>query len=102
MKRGLAWKLNDNLKRKLFLKIELKKIILKSINYNSKLPLAYRYYSFYQYSKINKWATLVQQKNKCVNTGRVWSTEKLTKYSRFIFRRESYQGNIPGFSRANW
>lgn len=102
MKRGLNWKLTDNLKRKFFLKFELKKIILKSINYNTYLSLSYRYYSIYNYSKMNKWLSIIQQKNKCIKTGRVWSTEKHTKYSRFIFRTESYQGNIPGFRRASW
>ncbi len=102
MKRALNWKLIDNMKRKYFLKYEIKKLILKSISVNNYLPLSYRYYSMYHFSKISKQNSLIQHKKKCIKTGRVWSTEKYTKYSRFIFRRESYQGNLPGFRRASW
>jgi ribosomal protein S14 len=102
MNRALSWKLIDNLKRKAFLKTEIKKITLKGISYNTLLPISYRYLSLYHYSKISKTLSIIQHKKKCVKTGRVWSTEKYTKYSRFVFRRESYQGNTPGFRRASW
>lgn len=102
MIRENRWKTVDNLKRKLFLKYELKKIILKSIATNKALPLTYRYFALYNNSKIIRWANIVQQKNKCVKTGKVWSTVKMARYSRFVFRTESYQGNLPGFRRASW
>lgn len=102
MKRGLNWKLTDNLKRKLFIKNELKRFILKSLGLNTTLPLSYRYFAIFNYSKISRWSSIIQQKNKCIKTGRTWSTVKHAKYSRFIFRRESYNGNIPGFKRASW
>lgn len=102
MIRENRWKLIDNLKRKLFLKSEIKKIILKGIIKNTFLPRTYRYFALYNKSKLSRLGTIVQQKNKCVRTGRVWSTVKLTRYSRFVFRTESYNGNLPGFRRASW
>lgn len=102
MVRKDRWKMVDNLRRKLFLKTELKKIILKSIINNTNLPITCRYYAFYNKSKLIRWSSITQQKNKCVRTGRVWSTVKNVNYSRFLFRTESNIGNLPGFKRASW
>jgi len=102
MIRENRWKTLDNFKRKLFLKNELKKIILKSIINNVSLPTSYRYFALYNKSKLMRLSSLTQQKNKCAMTGRVWSTVKLTHYSRFLFRIESNNGNLPGFKRASW
>jgi len=44
----------DNLKRKLFLKQELKRVILKSIIKNASLPLTYRYFAYYQNLKTRR------------------------------------------------
>jgi len=38
----------DELKRKLFLKHELRRVLLKSLIKNSSLPMTYRYFAFYQ------------------------------------------------------
>lgn len=102
MIRENRWKTLDNYKRKLFLKNELKKILLKSIINNSQLPISYRYFALFNKSKLIRLSSITQQKNKCAKTGRVWSTVKLTKYSRFLFRTESNNGNLPGFRRASW
>ncbi len=102
MIRENRWKTLDNFKRKLFLKHEMKKVLLCSLIKNNSLPLTYRYFAFYNQSKLLRISSISQQKNKCVITGRVWSTVKLTKFSRFIFRVESNNGNLPGFKRASW
>lgn len=102
MIRENRWKMLDNFRRKLFLKTELKKIILKSIIKNNNLPLSYRYFALYNKSKLLRLSSITQQKNKCVKTGRVWSTVKMANYSRFLFRTESGKGNLPGFRRASW
>ena len=61
----------DNFRRKLFLKNELKKVILKSLIKNTKLPLSYRYFALYNKSKLMRLSSVTQQKNKCVETGRI-------------------------------
>jgi len=96
------WIYIDNFRRKLYIKNELKKILLKSIIKNTNLPLTYRYYALYNNSKLIRFSSIIQQKNKCVVTGRVWSTVKNVNYSRFYFRTESNCGNLPGFRRASW
>ncbi len=102
MIREHRWKFVDIFRRKLFLKNEIKKIILKSLIKNNNVPLSYRYYALYNKSKLYRFASISQQKNKCVETGRIWYTVKNTNYSRFFFRTESNTGNLPGFKRASW
>jgi small subunit ribosomal protein S14 len=102
MIRENRWKYLDNFKRKLFIKNELKKILLKSIFKNTKLPLSYRYFALYNKSKLIRLSSISQQKNKCIETGRIWTTVKNVNYSRFYFRTESNNGNLPGFKRASW
>jgi ribosomal protein S14 len=92
----------DNLKRKLFLKFELKRVLLKSLIKNSNLPLTYRYFIFYQKTKTPRWAILPQIVNRCTRTGRAMSVKRRTGYSRFVFRIESYSGHLPGYKRASW
>lgn len=102
MIRENRWKMIDNLKRKLFLKNELKKLILNSLIKNQNLPLHSRYFALYNKSKLMRLASLNQQKNRCVLTGRIRSVIKKTNLSRFVFRIESNNGNLPGFKRASW
>jgi len=102
MIRENRWKFVDIYRRKLFLKNELKKLILKSLIKNNNLPIIYRYFALYNKSKLLRFSSITQQKNKCVETGRIWTTVKNVNYSRFYFRTESNCGNIPGFKRASW
>jgi small subunit ribosomal protein S14 len=102
MSRAEQWIFIDNFKRKLFLKYELKRVLLKSIFRNSELPLIYRYFVFYQRIKAPRWATLPQVVNRCSRTGRANSVTRQTKYSRFVHRTEAYNGNLPGLKRASW
>lgn len=102
MIRELQWKMLDNYKRKLFLKFELKRLLLNSIMKNSNVLWTHRYYALYKKSKLVRLSSIIQHKNRCVRTGRRWSVVKLTKYSRFVFRNEMMNGHLPGFQRASW
>ena len=102
MIRSNQWKYFDSFKRKLFLKNELKLVLLKSFISNKNLTLSQRYYALYLKSKIIRLSSKTQIQNRCVKTGRIWSVKKYTNYSRFFFRTESYKGNLPGFQRASW
>lgn len=102
MIRETQWKSMDILRRKLFLKNELKRLILTSLIRNTKLPLTHRYLALYSKSKLYRSSSKTQQQNRCVSTGRIWGVNKHANYSRFLFRTESYKGNLPGFSRASW
>lgn len=102
MSRQLQLKSLDNFKRKIFIKYEIKKKILICIIKNKSLKNVYRYYAYFNYIKISRFSNIIKQKNRCIISGRSWSTEKITKYSRFVFRDKSNTGNLPGFKRASW
>lgn len=102
MGRALNWKLLDNLRRKLFIRQELHRFTLEGIIHNRNIATSYRYLAFYKKTQINRSAFLVQQRNRCVVTGRVWNVLKVARYSRFVFRTEAYKGDMPGCRRASW
>lgn len=102
MNRRLQWKVLDNLKRKLFLKTELKKKILKSFIKNTKIPNTYRYLAFWHFCKMRRITSKTHHQKRCVISGRIWYVLKNTSYSRFILRNQVNLGNLPGFKRASW
>jgi len=61
----------DHFRRKLFLKNELKRVLVNSIINNNEIPVTYRYYAQFNKSKLLRFSSITQQKNKCVKTGRV-------------------------------
>jgi len=93
---------SDLLRRKIFIKLEIKQKILKSAEKTVFIPNTYRYLSLYFKSISPRRASIIQQVNRCFLTGRPWYVQKYTRYSRFKFRTESNQGNLPGFKRASW
>lgn len=61
----------DNYRRKLFLKNEIKKVLLKSIIKNQSLPRTYRYFALFNRSKLIRNSSSTQIQNRCVKTGRI-------------------------------
>ena len=92
----------DNLKRQFFLKNEFKRLILKSLKKSKTVSYSRRYQAAYQLTTLPRISTRTMSVNRCVVSGRVWSTNKQTGYSRFVLRNESYSSNIPGCRRASW
>jgi small subunit ribosomal protein S14 len=91
----------DNYRRKLFIKYELKNRILSSGIKNDSIPFMYRYYFFYNKTKITRFATNGKHKNRCVLTGRAHGILQKFQYSRFTLRTQSQEGNLPGCRRAS-
>ena len=96
-----AWCKMDELKRKLFLKSECKKKLLKSFKNSKNASFYQRYKSTYYLSKIPRITSQTQLRNRCVISGRVWHVGKKTQYSRFVLRNNAYKSNIPGLRRAS-
>jgi len=92
----------DNLKRKSFLGNEVKRLLLKSIKKSTVIPYSRRYQAAYQLTLLSRISSRSTPSNRCVVSGRVWSVNRKTKYSRFIFRKEAYSSNIPGCRKASW
>lgn len=102
MTRQQQWIKLDQYRRRQFLKSELKKKILKSIIKNTYITNSVRYFAFYNYTLMTRSSSVTQTRNRCVVSGRKWMIIQKTRYSRFVFRKESYMGNLPGLSRGSW
>lgn len=102
MTRKTQWLLIDNYKRRYYLKKEIKYLILKSLLKNNYKYFLFKYFFFFLKIKSKQKNSPIVQNNRCIKTGRIKSINKFTKYSRFIFRIESYEGNLPGLKRASW
>lgn len=71
MIREKRWIALDNYRRKMFLKYELKRLILKSVTKNETIPYSVRYGALFQKNQLIRFSTIGAQRNRCVLTGRV-------------------------------
>ena len=92
----------DNYKRKIFLKNESKKILLKSIKKNKNVTYTKRHLSSFYISNLVRFSGQNYNVNRCVVSGRAWSVNRKTFTSRFVFRNKAYASLIPGCKRASW
>ena len=90
------------MKRRLVLRYEIKRFILKSLNRNAFAPTASRYVSSFYLLKLGKINAKSTVKNRCIISGRAKAIDKYTALSRFSHRRLSYEAVIPGLRRASW
>jgi len=86
----------------MFLKKELKRVILKSIKINKSTSISRRYLAAYLLSKQPRFSASTFSNNRCTVSGRVWSVNGKTGYGRFVFRNKAYNSELPGFRRASW
>ena len=101
MDRHELWKNVDTYKRKIFLKNEIKKQLLKALKKNRYLSYMHRYKASYYLSNLPKIATVSYLNNRCYVSGRSQSIDRKTTTSRFIFRTQVYKSNFPGFRRSS-
>ena len=92
----------DNYKRHCFLKNEFKKKILKSFLKNNAISQDKRYRAAFYLSMLPRFSSVTVMRNRCVISGRVWSVNSKTKYSRFALRNQIYKSYLPGMKRASW
>jgi len=50
---------------------------------------------------MSRASSITQTRNRCVVSGRKWMIVQKARYARFVFRKESYSGNLPGLSRGS-
>jgi len=102
MDRATAWVRMDEIKRRMFLKNEIKKEFLTAIKRSKVVPFTRRYQAACYLSTLPRLSSVTQVRNRCVLSGRVWSVNKKTRYGRFTLRNNAYNSNIPGLARASW
>jgi len=80
--------------QKIFIKNEIKTIILKSIIQNNNVKPIYRANALYKLSKLTKKMGISKHNNICLKSGRSKGVYKLTNFSRHYMRKLFVQNNL--------
>ena len=92
-----------NLKRiKLTKKFEKKRLALKKIINNKKLPLTERFEAQLKLAKIPRNSARTRIRNRCEITGRPRGVYRKLRISRIALRELASSGKIPGMTKSSW
>ena len=95
--------INKNNKRiKLSEKFKKKRIELKKIIMNKKLPLEERFKAQQKLSKLPRNSSRTRIMNRCQITGRPHGVYRKLKISRIALRKLGLEGKIPGMVKSSW
>lgn len=93
----------DKIKRKEFLKKEIKKIVLISIIQNLNLKPVKRALALRRLSQLKRFSSISRQNNNiCLKTGRNKGVLKLTNLSRHYMKQLSLTGNLQNIKIKSW
>jgi len=92
-----------NLKRiRLVKKYAKKRLALKKIINDKKLPLDERFKAQLKLSKMPKNSAKTRIRNRCEITGRPHGVYRKLKISRIALREMASKGIIPGMTKSSW
>ena len=92
-----------NLKRiRLNKRYSKKRIELKKIIKNKKIPLSERFSAQLKLNKLPKNSSKIRIRNRCEITGRPHGVYRKLKISRIALRQLGLQGKIPGLVKSSW
>ena len=95
--------INKNNKRiKLSISLYKKRIKLKKIVMDKKLPLEERFKAQQKLSWLPRNSAKVRVMNRCQITGRPHGVYRKLKISRIALRQLGLQGKIPGMVKSSW
>ena len=95
--------INKNNRRiKLSNKFYLKRLKLKKIIMDKKLPLEERFRAQQKLSKLPKNSAKSRVMNRCQITGRPHGVYRKLKISRIALRKLGLEGKIPGMIKSSW
>ena len=79
-----------------------KRMKLKKIVMNKKLPLEERFKAQQKLSKLPRNSAKVRVMNRCQITGRPHGVYRKLKISRIALRKLGREGKIPGMVKSSW
>ena len=92
-----------NLKRiRLVKKYAKKRLALKKIINDKKLPLNERFKAQLKLAKIPRNSAKIRIRNRCEITGRPHGVYRKLKMSRIALRELASKGIIPGMTKSSW
>ena len=94
---------NKNKKRiKLSDRLYKKRLALKKIVMDKKIPLEERFKAQQKLSKLPRNSSRIRVMNRCEITGRPHGVYRKLKISRIALRQLGLQGKIPGLVKSSW
>ena len=92
-----------NLKRiRLNKRYSKKRIELKKIIKNKKIPLSERFSAQLKLNKLPKNSSKIRIRNRCEVSGRPHGVYRKLKISRIALRDLASKGRIPGMTKSSW
>ena len=92
----------NNSRIKLTDKFYKKRLSLKKIIMDKKLPLEERFKAQQKLSKLPRNSAKVRIRNRCQITGRPHGVYRKLKISRIALRKLGLEGKIPGMVKSSW
>jgi len=103
MKNKILFIKKDIIKRKKFTKIEIKKIILKSIIQNKNVKPLIRMKAVRKICKFSYSSSISKQNNNiCLKTGRIKGVYNMFNTSRHFIKKIGVLGNLQNIKIAAW
>ncbi|MDC1096779.1 30S ribosomal protein S14 [Pelagibacteraceae bacterium] len=95
--------IQKNLKRiRLVKKYAKKRLELKKIINNKKLPLSDRFNAQLKLNKLPNNSSKIRVRNRCEITGRPHGVYRKLRISRIALREMASSGKIPGMTKSSW
>ncbi|KAH0607424.1 uncharacterized protein H6S33_002458 [Morchella sextelata] len=94
--------LRDHAKREAFAAAEQTRQALKYISHNTLLPLRQRTKAMIELAQMDTNTRPMKIKNRCIMGGKGRGVMRDFRVSRFQFRLNAREGNIPGVKKAVW
>ncbi|PKS09528.1 hypothetical protein jhhlp_004145 [Lomentospora prolificans] len=94
--------IRDHTKRKVFEQFEPERQALRYIIRNTTLPARVRAEAQLQLSTMHAYTRPSQIRNRCILGGKTRGILRDFKLSRYNFRRQALDGNLPGVKKASW
>ncbi len=83
-------------------KLELKRLVYKSIFYNTKLSSKVRQKAFFALNGLQQSSSISYLKPRCLWTNNPRAVLTFCKLSRFKFRMMAAYGYLPGIRKSSW
>jgi ribosomal protein S14 len=92
----------DKKRRVLYLAFEKRKIFLRGILQNKKLPKAFRLVAYRELILLPRDASITRLRNRCLLTNRPRAIYRKFGISRLMFRKYVVQGMLAGVKNSSW
>lgn len=94
--------LKDRRRRILYASFEKRRLFLKMLIEDMRLPIAFRVYAYKQMLLLPKDSSITRFRNRCVLTNRPRAIYRRFGISRLMFRKYVWEGKLIGVRNSSW